>query len=111
MAEAKVIDADGHIIERTDELRKYLKSPFNKRGVRLQHPNPGIGTCKKLCRHTRKYFRARRGRRTGSVSWMTTASSWRFSIRHPWATCRGSASLIMPWLFARLTTTTFTITT
>ena len=27
----KVIDADGHIIERTDELRKYLKAPFNKR--------------------------------------------------------------------------------
>ena len=31
MAGSKVIDADGHIIERTDELRKYLKSPFNKR--------------------------------------------------------------------------------
>lgn len=31
MATSKVIDADGHIIERTDELRKYLKSPFNKR--------------------------------------------------------------------------------
>jgi hypothetical protein len=31
MAATKVIDADGHIIERTDELRKYLKSPFNKR--------------------------------------------------------------------------------
>jgi len=27
----KVIDADGHIIERTDDLRKYLKAPFNKR--------------------------------------------------------------------------------
>ncbi len=31
MAIGKVIDADGHIIERTDELRKYLKAPFNKR--------------------------------------------------------------------------------
>ena len=31
MAGSKVIDADGHIIERTEELRKYLKSPFNKR--------------------------------------------------------------------------------
>ena len=31
MAASKVIDADGHIIERTDELRKYLKAPFNKR--------------------------------------------------------------------------------
>jgi hypothetical protein len=29
MSNAKTIDADGHIIERTDELRKYLKPPFN----------------------------------------------------------------------------------
>src|SRR2546425_10774948 len=40
MAEAKVIDADGHIIERTDELRKYLKSPFNKRGGPLTASEP-----------------------------------------------------------------------
>jgi len=32
MSNEKVIDADGHIIERSDELRKYLKAPFNKRG-------------------------------------------------------------------------------
>jgi len=31
MAGSKVIDADGHIIERTDEFRKYIKAPFNKR--------------------------------------------------------------------------------
>src|SRR5882724_10389500 len=40
MAGAKVIDADGHIIERTDELRKYLKSPFNKRGGPLTASEP-----------------------------------------------------------------------
>jgi len=40
MAESKVIDADGHIIERTDELRKYLKSPFNKRGGPLTASEP-----------------------------------------------------------------------
>jgi hypothetical protein len=28
MAGAKVIDADGHIIERSDELRRYLKAPL-----------------------------------------------------------------------------------
>jgi hypothetical protein len=28
---ARVIDADGHIIECNDELRRYLKAPFNKR--------------------------------------------------------------------------------
>src|SRR5258705_9247241 len=32
MSSGKVIDADGHIIERSDELRHYLKAPFNKRG-------------------------------------------------------------------------------
>ncbi|MEA2658682.1 MAG: uncharacterized protein QOF64_1278, partial [Candidatus Binatota bacterium] len=40
MAGSKVIDADGHIIERTDELRKYLKSPFNKRGGPLTASEP-----------------------------------------------------------------------
>jgi hypothetical protein len=33
MALSKVIDADGHIIERADELRRYLKSPFDKRAA------------------------------------------------------------------------------
>ena len=40
MAGSKVIDADGHIIERTDELRKYLKSPFDKRGGPLTASEP-----------------------------------------------------------------------
>src|SRR5215470_15806327 len=40
MAGSKVIDADGHIIETTDELRKYLKSPFNKRGGPLTASEP-----------------------------------------------------------------------
>ena len=40
MAGSRVIDADGHIIERTDELRKYLKSPFNKRGGPLTASEP-----------------------------------------------------------------------
>jgi uncharacterized protein len=40
MPASKVIDADGHIIERTDELRKYLKSPFNKRGGPLTASEP-----------------------------------------------------------------------
>ena len=41
MSNAKVIDADGHIIERTEELRKYLKPPFNKRGGPLTASEPG----------------------------------------------------------------------
>jgi len=40
MAGSKVIDADGHIIERSDELRSYLKSPFNKRGGPLTASEP-----------------------------------------------------------------------
>jgi hypothetical protein len=40
MAGAKVIDADGHIIERSDELRGYLKSPFNKRSGPLTASEP-----------------------------------------------------------------------
>jgi hypothetical protein len=40
MAGAKVIDADGHIIERSDELRRYLKAPFNKRSGPLTASEP-----------------------------------------------------------------------
>jgi hypothetical protein len=35
-----VIDADGHIIERNEELRRYLKEPFNKRGGPLTASEP-----------------------------------------------------------------------
>src|SRR5205809_6926418 len=40
MSSGKVIDADGHIIERSDELRHYLKAPFNKRGGPLTASEP-----------------------------------------------------------------------
>ena len=40
MSQSKVIDADGHIIERSDELRRYLKAPFNKRGGPLTASEP-----------------------------------------------------------------------
>jgi predicted TIM-barrel fold metal-dependent hydrolase len=35
-----VIDADGHIIERTEELRRYLKAPYDKRGGPLTASEP-----------------------------------------------------------------------
>jgi hypothetical protein len=40
MNSGKVIDGDGHIIERSDELRHYLKAPFNKRGGPLTASEP-----------------------------------------------------------------------
>jgi hypothetical protein len=35
MTNSKVIDADGHIIERDADLRPYLKPLFDKRGGRI----------------------------------------------------------------------------
>jgi uncharacterized protein len=40
MDNSKVIDADGHIIERSEELRRYLKPPFDKRGGPLTASEP-----------------------------------------------------------------------
>lgn len=40
MANTKVIDADGHIIERREDLRKFLKAPFDKRGGPLTASEP-----------------------------------------------------------------------
>src|SRR5262245_5160355 len=43
MSQPKVIDSDGHIIERSDELRRYLKEPFNKRSGQLTASEPWDG--------------------------------------------------------------------
>jgi len=75
MSNFKVIDADGHIIERSDELRRYLKAPFNKRGGPLTASEPWDRDLQETCRRTKRSFHARRERRTGSVSWMNTGSS------------------------------------
>lgn len=40
MTDYPVIDADGHIIERGEELRRYLKAPFNRRGGPLTASEP-----------------------------------------------------------------------
>jgi predicted TIM-barrel fold metal-dependent hydrolase len=40
MGNFRVIDADGHIIERSDELRRYIKAPFNKRRGPLTASEP-----------------------------------------------------------------------
>ena len=38
-----IIDADGHIVERDDDLRKYLTEPYSKRAGRLL-PSDGLDT-------------------------------------------------------------------
>ena len=82
MAGTKVIDADGHIIERTDELRKYLKSPFNKRGGPLTASEPWDRDSRKPCRTNQTIFpRAPRRRGLAAHHGSTTTSSRRFCIR------------------------------
>ena len=65
MSQSKVIDADGHIIERSDELRRYLKAPFNKRGGPLTASEPWDRDLQKPCPRTRNLSSARHERRTG----------------------------------------------
>ena len=38
-----IIDADGHIVEKDDDLRKYLPEPYSKRAGRLL-PSDGLDT-------------------------------------------------------------------
>lgn len=40
MADYPVIDADGHIIERREDLRQYMEAPYNKRGGPLTASEP-----------------------------------------------------------------------
>jgi len=56
MAASKVIDADGHVIERTDELRKYLRSPFDKRGGPLTASEPWDRDLQQTLPHERCTF-------------------------------------------------------
>jgi hypothetical protein len=106
MAKSKVIDADGHIIERSDELRRYLKAPFNKRGGPLTASEPWDRDLQEtLPAHQKVFPRAPR-----SEDWLRVMDEYgielAFFTRHRRATCRVSASLIMPWHSAKLTTTT-----
>ena len=72
-----------------DELRHYLESSVQQaRRSADRFGALGPGPAAKLCRATKRSFRARRARRTGCGSWTNMASSWRFSTRRRWATCR-----------------------
>ena len=108
MAGSRVIDADGHIIERTDELRKYLKSRFNN-ARRTAHSVRALGPrSSKPCRANRMRFPARPTRRTGCGSWTITISSRHFYIRRRLAMSRASVNLSMRWRSAKPTTIMFT---
>ena len=112
MSHSKVIDADGHIIERSDELRRYLKAPFNKRGGPLTASEPWDRDLQEtLPRAPADLSQRAHARRTGCVSWIIRHRAGVSLSDIAWATCRASASLTMLWHFARLTTTTSTITT
>jgi len=36
MSQLTAIDADGHVIEKESEIRKYLKAPWNQRSTALR---------------------------------------------------------------------------
>lgn len=57
MSQYRAIDADGHIIERDDELRRYLKTPFNKRGGPLTASEPWDRDLQHTLPHTQAYPR------------------------------------------------------
>lgn len=48
-----VIDADGHIIERNEELRRYMKAPFNQRGGPLTASEPWDRELQRTLPHNR----------------------------------------------------------
>ena len=56
MINSKVIDADGHIIERSDELRRYLKPPFDKRGGPLTASEPWDRDLQQTLPHNRELY-------------------------------------------------------
>ena len=101
MAGTKVIDADGHIIERTDELRKYLKSPFNKRGGPLTASEPWDRDLQQTLPPEPVPFPERPPRRNGCDSWTITASSRHFCIRRRSAMSRASVNRSMRRRFAK----------
>ena len=77
-----MIDADGHIIERTDELRQYLKSPFNKRGGPLTASEPWDRDLQRnLAARTKRLSARAAGGGLAAASWTITISSRRFFIR------------------------------
>ena len=43
MGQLTAIDADGHVIEKESEIRKYLKAPWNQRSTALRPGRPALG--------------------------------------------------------------------
>src|SRR5215469_2173707 len=43
MGNLTAIDADGHVIEKENEIRKYLKEPWNKRFYGASARRPAVG--------------------------------------------------------------------
>jgi hypothetical protein len=65
MDNSKVIDADGHIIERSEELRRYLKPPFDNAAGHSPRLNRGTAIYNARCPPTRNSIPEGRALRTG----------------------------------------------
>jgi predicted TIM-barrel fold metal-dependent hydrolase len=60
MQDQRVIDADGHIIERSEELRRYLKPPFNRRSGPLTPSEPWDRDLQQMLPRNRQQYKANR---------------------------------------------------
>jgi predicted TIM-barrel fold metal-dependent hydrolase len=88
MTLSKVIDADGHIIERSDELRRYLKTPFNKRGGPLTSSEPWDRDLQKPYRAPENLSRARGG------DWLRVMDQYDIEMAFLYPTSMGNVSRV-----------------
>jgi predicted TIM-barrel fold metal-dependent hydrolase len=90
MSHSKVIDADGHIIERSDELRRYLKAPFNKRGGPLTASEPWDRDLQEtLPAHQKAFPRAPR-----AEDWLRVMDQYDIELAFLYPTSMGNVSRV-----------------
>ena len=90
MSNFKIIDADGHIIERSDELRRYLKAPFNKRGGPLTASEPWDRDLQEtLPAHQKVFPRAPR-----AEDWLRVMDEYEIELAFLYPTSMGNVSRV-----------------
>ena len=90
MSNSKIIDADGHIIERSDELRRFLKAPFNKRGGPLTASEPWDRDLRETLPHDQSIF----PRAPRAEDWLRVMDRYDIELAFLYPTAMGNVSRI-----------------
>jgi len=96
MSNTTAIDADGHILERRDELRQYLEAPYDKRGGGLTPSDPWDRSLYGTLPHNQEEY----PRVPGAEDWLRLMDESEISAAYLYPTSTGNVSRVREVDFA-----------